>query len=175
MNYIFEFAKKEEISEIFNLYKERVQWMEDNGLHQWNETDYLNNYQESYFEGQLKNKQLFVLKESDTNRVVAAAVLLDKDSRWEKDTGGTAYYIHNLVTACDVRGAGTQMLKELEKLAASHGKDYIRLDSTEGHDFLNRYYESKGYEAVGHCVDRLYHGILRQKRVDCENDFGGML
>ena len=37
MNYVFELAKKEEIPEIFSLYKERVQWMEDNGFHQWNE------------------------------------------------------------------------------------------------------------------------------------------
>ena len=163
MSYRFELAKKEEIPEILNLYKERVQWMDDNGFHQWNETDYLNTYQASYYEGHLEKGLLFVLKDKDTDKIAAAAVLLEQDPRWPKDTKGTAYYIHNLVTACETRGAGTQMLKSLEKLAADRGKDYIRLDCTEGHEFLNQYYETKGYEAVGSCVDKLYRGILRQK------------
>ena len=47
MSYIFETAKKEEIPEIFDLYKERVQWMDDNGIRQWNDTDYLNTYTEA--------------------------------------------------------------------------------------------------------------------------------
>ena len=164
MNYIFELAKKEELPEILNLYKERVQWMDDNGFHQWNETDYLNTYQEPYFQGHLEEELLFVLRDRDTNKIAAAAVLLEKDPRWGKDIEGTAYYVHNLVTACETRGAGTQMLKCLEKLAANRGKDYIRLDCTEGHEFLNQYYESRGYEVVGSCVDELYRGILRQKR-----------
>lgn len=58
MNYVFELAKKEEIPEIFSLYKERVQWMEDNGFHQWNETDYLNTYQEPYFEGHVEKERI---------------------------------------------------------------------------------------------------------------------
>ena len=164
MSYIFETAKKEEIPEIFDLYKERVQWMDDNGIRQWNDTDYLNTYTEAYFESHLEKGLLFVLKDSDSGKIKAAAVLLEEDARWGDIAEGSAYYVHNLVTACDVRGAGKQMLKELEKLAASRGKDYIRLDGTLGHDFLNQYYESRGYEAVGECVDGLYHGVLRQKK-----------
>ena len=164
MNYVFELAKKEEIPEIFSLYKERVQWMENNGFHQWNETDYLNTYQEPYFEGHLEKERLFVLRDSASDKIAAAAVLLEQDPRWPEDMEGTAYYVHNLVTGCETRGAGTQMLKYLEKLAADRGKDYIRLDCTEGHEFLNQYYEARGYNVVGSCVDKLYHGILRQKR-----------
>lgn len=164
MSHIFETAKKEEIPEIFDLYKERVQWMDDNGIRQWNDTDYLNTYTEAYFESHLEKGLLFVLKDSDSGKIKAADVLLEEDARCGDIAEGSAYYVHNLVTACDVRGAGKQMLKELEKLAASRGKDYIRLDSTLGHDFLNQYYESRGYEAVGECVDGLYHGVLRQKK-----------
>lgn len=164
MSYIFETAKKEEIPEILNLYRERVQWMDDNGIRQWNDTDYLNTYTEAYFEKHLEKNLLFILRDSDTGKIKAAAVLLEEDARWAGTAEGSAYYVHNLVTACDVRGAGKQMLKELEKLAASRGKDYIRLDSTLGHEFLNKYYESRGYKAVGECVDGLYHGVLRQKK-----------
>lgn len=124
----------------------------------------LNIYTEAYFENHQEKGLLFVLKDPDTGKIKAAAVLLEEDACWGDTAERPAYYVHNLVTACDVRGAGKQMLKELEKLAASSGKDYIRLDSTLGHDFLNQYYESCGYKAVGECVDGLYHGVLRQKK-----------
>ena len=71
MNYVFELAKKEEIPEIFSLYKERVQWMEDNGFHQWNETD----YQEPYFEGHVEKERLFVLRDSAADKIAAATTL----------------------------------------------------------------------------------------------------
>ena len=75
MNYVFELVKKEEIPEIFSLYKERVQWMEDNGFHQWNETDYLNTYQELYFEGHVEKERLFVLRDSAADKIAAATTL----------------------------------------------------------------------------------------------------
>ena len=93
MSYIFELAKKEDLPEILNLYKERVQWMDDNGFHQWNETDYLNTYQKPYFEGHLEKELLFVLRDSDTDKIAAAAVLLEHDPRWSEDMKGTAYYV----------------------------------------------------------------------------------
>ena len=77
-----------------------------------------------------------------------------------------------VLSACD----GTPSTKELdeqhqaflekaEEYTASRGKQYLRLDSAVGNKTLEDYYESRGYRTVGTCVDGLYEGILRQKKL----------
>ena len=67
--------------------------------------------------------------------------------------------------SCKVKGAGRQMLAELEKVTASRGRKYIRLDCSDDNPFLNQYYQSQGYEKNGLCQDGPYKGIRREKRV----------
>lgn len=164
MKYTFKAAKKEEIPEIFSLYLERIQWMDDKGIQQWNNNGYLEVYTETYYEEQQKNGRLFVLKD-DAGKCVAAAVLLDEDARWEEIEKQSSCFVHNLVTSCKVKGAGRQMLAELEKVTASRGRKYIRLDCSDDNPFLNQYYQSQGYEKNGFCQDGPYKGIRREKRV----------
>lgn len=47
MEYIFQPAAPQEA--VFHLYEQRVSWMNEKGLHQWNDTDYLNAYPISYY------------------------------------------------------------------------------------------------------------------------------
>lgn len=185
MNYILGLAKKEEIPKIFDLYRKRIDWMNKKGIRQWNMTDYLSIYPMAYYEEHCKNGGLFVLREEQTEQVVAAAVLLDQDERWTGefqednvehdlveenvfDQLAPASYIHNLVTACDVKGAGKQMIQALEELAVSRGKKYMRLDCAQGQEFLNQYYEALGYHPAGAFTDGSYHGIRREKNIHKE-------
>ena len=49
MGYDFRLAKNNEIDTIFSLYKKRIQWMDKSGIQQWNITNYLEEYQISYY------------------------------------------------------------------------------------------------------------------------------
>ena len=60
---------------------------------------------------------------------------------------------------------GTVFLEEAEKYTKAQGKAYMRLDSAIGNETLERYYVSRGYTEAGRCVDGLYKGILRQKKL----------
>lgn len=44
MEIIFRKARIEEMEEIYNLYVERIKWMDENGIRGWNTTNYLARY-----------------------------------------------------------------------------------------------------------------------------------
>ncbi len=161
MAYVFQEATSEEIEMIFELYKKRITWMDDVGIHQWNVTDYLRAYPIDYYSEQQRLGNLYVLK--DNNMIVGAVVLLESDNRWLDRTAASAYYVHNLVTSPDIPGAGRVMLAEVEKLAARSGKLYLRLDCAVDNAFLNEYYAKMGFVVAGHCEEGAYVGNRREK------------
>lgn len=128
-------------------------------------TDYLEVYPAAYYRKLEENGNLFVLENRTDQRIVGAVVLLSEDERWREKKGEKAYYIHNLVTSVSAAGAGKQLLREVETMAVSEGKEYLRLDCAVDNPVLNEYYESMGYETAGHCQDGPYYGVRREKRL----------
>lgn len=165
MNYLFRYATKSDITSIFKLYENRIKWMDKKGLKQWNTTDYLRVYPLDYFQKQLEDKHLYIIEDIVCNKIIGAAVLLHKDIRWDNAEAENAYYIHNLVTDICRKGIGKIILKEIENLALSEQKTYIRLDCSVDNAFLNNYYEALEYFSVGQCKDGLYIGIKREKKL----------
>ena len=164
MNYTFQSAQADEITDIFSLYLTRIQWMNEQNIDQWNNNGYLECYPIAYYEKQQKAGRLYTLKEAESGKLAAAAVLYEQDDRWlEKQD--SAYYIHNLVTALGVKGAGKQMICALENFAVIQGKAYMRLDCTIDNAFLNSHYESQGYTEAGSCQDGVYLGTRREKKL----------
>lgn len=159
--YIFREIKKEEIPQFFSLIRQRIAWMEQQGIRQWNDTGYEEEYPQAYYEAHRQKGQLFVLEDPDTGEIVSGGVLKEEDDRWPDEA--SAVYLHNFASSITERGAGSIFLQYAEAYAASKGKGYFRLDSPEGNQILERYYGSRGYTAVGTCMDGLYKGILRQK------------
>lgn len=156
-------ASASEVEQVFALYGKRIQWMDESGIEQWNVADYLSIYPCSYYAGQQSAGNLYVLREN--GRVAGAAVLLQQDERWSGKEEIPAYYVHNLVTALDAKGAGKRILCETEKLALEQGKDCVRLDCDVTNEALNQYYESLGFEKMGRCEEGGYVGYLREKKL----------
>ena len=159
-NYIFRQAKKEEIRAVFDLIMDRVAWMDQVGIRQWNMTKYDQRYPLSYYEQRRQMEELFVL-EDGTGKILAVGALLHEDERWP--VSDSAYYLHHLASRVDARGAGSRFLQLAEEYTKGMGKRYMRLDSAVGNAALEHFYTSRGYVAAGFCKDGLYEGILRQK------------
>lgn len=164
MKYVFRLARETEIPAIFELYVRRVQWMDEVGIHQWNETDYLSAYPEAYYREELQNGNLFVL-EDEAGTLCGAVVLLQDDERWEEEPEQRALYVHNLVTDRKQAGAGKAILRETENLAQERGLQAVRLDCAVENRALNAWYEGQGYFPAGFCTDGPYHGQRREKRI----------
>ena len=162
--YVFRAIRMDEIGDMFSLIMSRVRWMDEVGIRQWNVTKYDEVYPPSYYESHAKDKEVFVLAERDTDRIVCAAVLKREDDRWPVDDV-RALYLHNFASELGSKGAGSVFLDLAEKYAKEQGMEYFRLDSADDNERLARYYTERGYVAVGECIDGLYSGILRQKKL----------
>ena len=178
MAYILRPAAAGDIDAVFALFERRVDWMNQRDIHQWNDTDYLNEYPKTYYQQQRELGNLYVLTDNADGAVAGAVVLLQSDDRWLDRAGSPAYYVHNLVTDPAARGAGRELLAQAEKLAVGHGKRFMRLDCAVDNAFLNRYYEGMGYLPAGTCEDGAYQGVWREKvlpavesaeKTDCGN------
>lgn len=161
MAYTLRPAAAGDIDAVFALFEQRVDWMNRQSIHQWNDTDYLNVYPKTYYQQQRELGNLYVLVDNTDGAVAGAVVLLQSDDRWLDRAGSPAYYVHNLVTDPAVRGAGRELLAQAERLAVGHGKRFMRLDCAVDNAFLNGYYESMGYLPAGTCQTRAIAGRRR--------------
>ena len=159
--YVFRQARADEVKKIFDLIMGRVAWMDQVGIHQWNDTKYDERYPLSYYEMRRQKGELFVLAQGE--ELLCVGALFHEDERWPDPEN--AYYLHHFASATTQKGMGTVFLEEAEKYTKAQGKAYMRLDSAIGNETLERYYESRGYTEAGRCVDGLYKGILRQKKL----------
>ena len=165
MRYSFIKAHEEDVQDVYGLIATRVKWMDDNNIIQWNTTDYLNVYPLTYYQQHQREGRLFKMVNSDTGRLLGVMVLVDVDTRWPGYEAMDSFFVHNFATVPGENGIGSLMLKEAENYAIINGKSYLRLDCPSHSQILNAYYEAKGYIHVGSCVDGLYRGKLREKRL----------
>ena len=162
--FIFREMCKNEVPVVFDLILSRIQWMDERRIKSWNTTNYTERYPISYYLRKTEQHEMFALVDQETDRILCAGVLKQEDDRWQDKH--PAIYVHNLVSAIDVKGAGSVFLRFAEDYARSIGKDYLRLDSIEGNPKITAYYERLGFCAAGKCTDGDYHGILREKRLN---------
>ena len=97
------------------LVEQRVTWLETKRIEQWARSHYLSRYNLAYFENAARLGRLWGLFED--SRLVASAVLLDKDPRWKGFEDAPAWYVHNLASAVDKPGAGAEFLHRAEMKA----------------------------------------------------------
>lgn len=164
MEYRLEKATPNDVASVFSLVEARIHWMDVMGIKQWNTTGYLEVYPLDYYVEQQEQGNLYVLYTKD-NDIVSAVVLLNDDDRWNDRAETSAFYVHNLVSDVAKHGAGSILLQEVEKIAKQYGKEYIRLDCAVNNTFLNRYYEKRGYMLAGSCIDGMYVGNRREKKL----------
>ncbi|RSD29571.1 GNAT family N-acetyltransferase [Mesobacillus subterraneus] len=166
MEYIFMSADASVLEDVYALIDQRIAWMDEVGIRQWNVTNYWDAYPKSYYVHQMNLGNLYILKKAEDNKVVGAIVLLEEDSRWNDCSDVSAYYLHNFVTDSRVKGAGEIILESVHELAVRNKKTRVRLDCAIDNVRLNHYYENKGYVFAGQCADGPYIGNKREKRLE---------
>ena len=143
------------------LIQDRIRWMDEQGLAQWNKFDYLEVFPPAYFRESIEDGVVYVAVENGVT--VGAVVLPETDDFWSDNT--PALYIHHLVGASDVHGVGRALIDFAERLARSRNIHALRLDCQSTNDGLNGYYARLGFEPKGTCADGPYTGTRREKRL----------
>lgn len=164
MNFLFTPASPADMEAVYALIDRRIHWMDEVGIRQWNVTDYWGVYPRGHYIEQMEKGRLFVYKSAD-GHVLGTAVLYESDERWEGVPDVPAYYVHHLATEIGIKGVGRFILREIESLARQSGKSCVRLDCADDNPRLNRYYEEAGYRICGRCIDGIYTGNLREKKL----------
>lgn len=157
-------AVPEDLQAVCDIVQERIDWMNEKGIRQWNVTDYWGRYPVSHYAGLIDKQEMYVLKD-EKDYIIGTVTYFSVDDRWPEDIPGDAWYLHHLATRVAYRGAGEMILKMTEDLARSVGKEYLRLDCADDNTFLNGYYGRQGYELRGTCADGLYTGVCREKKL----------
>ncbi len=163
MDYTFEPARTSDLERVYELIDQRIRWMDEVGIRQWNVTDYWGVYPKEHYMACLERGELYVMRRKRDGLPVGVAVLYESDPRWEDAPAANACYLHHFATDLTEKGIGTKMLNAMETLAARKGKSFLRLDCSIDNPKLNDYYQRAGYEPAGHCIDGVYHGTRREK------------
>ncbi len=142
---IFREGTLADVDKALELIRQRVDWLAQRGLRQWNDGSYLQVYNREYFSERARSGELWVFAEAPGEResLLAVCVLTEKDPRWDDDR--SACYVHNLATAPGNPGLGRSFLADLASLAARWGKRSLRLDCGVDSLVLNEYYRSAGF------------------------------
>lgn len=152
-------AEKEDIQAIMHILEERCNWFKENGIDQW-ANNYLEKYNEDYFNDVMKNHKLYVVKQK--NKVIGVFLLKENDKiYWNNED--FAYYIHHLATKIGYTGIGTKILNFIEKLAKENSKKYIRLDCKKSNVELNRYYQKQGFIYKGSGEEPYSHNLWEKE------------
>ena len=161
--YQFREIRREEIPKMLEIILDRMKWMDEVGIRQWNVTEYDRVYPLSYYEERWREGELFVLVERESEQIVCVGALKKEDDRWRDQA--PALYLHHFATKRGAKGVGRIYLQYAEALILRRGMTLFRLDSADDNEALARYYEALGFLPVGTCIDGLYTGILREKRL----------
>ena len=118
-------ALPQDLNAILGLIRQRIAWMDQKGLEQWNKTDYFSAFPPEYFAQAIREGHIYVLCTKEPRRVIGLISLKEEDSYWPKDNKNCCY-MHNLATNAAFPGAGRALLGHCEEQARRWGKEYLR-------------------------------------------------
>ena len=163
MQYQFRQARAGDVDDIIAIIQDRIDWMDREGLYQWNKTHYMQRYPREYFLERIGAGEFYLAL--DGENPVGVMALLTDDPRWEGEQPKNCYYVHHLAAKVSAKGAGKQMLGFCEELSRREGRSVVRLDCQQGNEKLNAFYEVLGYRYVGPMVEGEYEGFKREKQL----------
>ena len=76
-NCIFRAMGPEEAPRMIELVRERIAWMDREGLQSWNTSDYLEIYPQDYYEERAREGVLFALARASDGKILCAGALLE--------------------------------------------------------------------------------------------------
>ena len=155
-----ELAKKNDITSIIEILKQRCDWFRENNIKQWTDDYYIDRYNFDYFSKEMNINKLYVVRINE--EIVGVFLLKDEDKTYWNDNKN-AYYIHHLATKVQHKGLGKKILKFIVDLAKENGKMCIRIDCMKNNEKLNKYYLSKGFVLKGSGEVPYKHNLLEME------------
>lgn len=143
-------AEIEDLNIVIDIFRNAINEMDDNNIHQWDETYPAN----TILEQDILKKQMYVGVKEDT--IVSVLVVNDefdnqyKNGNWEYDNERFAI-IHRLCVnpIYQNQKVGKNTMIMIENLLQEEGIQSIRLDAFSLNPYALKMYETLGYKKVG--------------------------
>ena len=158
--YTIQLARKEEIDDILNLYKERTAWFKEKGINQWQK--YLEHHNKNEFLDAINQKQFFLICQNNT---ILACFEISEESKLWNENNNDSYYIYKIVTKVDIKNLGKLIFDICEKIAKSNNKKYLKIDCLKRNLKLNEIYNSHDFKFVKTDTQDYYTFNLRKRTV----------
>ena len=95
MDYVFQKATIDDLSQIYDLINARMDWMVKKGIKQWDKEHYWSVFPKSHYQKQVELGNMYVIKTG--NEVMGAVVLYEQDELWIGDENIDSFYLHHLI------------------------------------------------------------------------------
>lgn len=161
--YSIQLAEKNDLEDFHKIIVSRCKWLESNKINQWKTLSYPVRYNIPYFEKQMEENKLFVVKKGKS--ILGGFLLKEEDSKYWSDCNKVkAYYIHHFATKIGEKGLGKIMIAFAIKEAKKNKKEYLRLDCVAHNQKLNNYYQELGFEYIGNIqINNLIENLWQMK------------
>ena len=141
----FRTAKKEDLARMKAMYRRLYEYMEENGIHIWD--DY---YPCELLEDDIEKEQLYGLfleEQPIAGFALCTANNGENHVQWE-DPKGTALYMERLGVAVEHlrRGYASEMLQKAVEVAGAQGVEYLRLFAAASNPVSLALYRKNGFQ-----------------------------
>lgn len=165
--YVFRRMTVEEADRAFELVLDRISWMNEKGIKQWNTNHYEEVYPLEHYQLTAQLGNAYLLQDPDDGNMVCFGLIAyeDEEENWDEDA--SALYLHTFVSDRNYPGAGSVFLEHLEELARQQGLAYLRLDCDKRNRKLQEYYESHEFYPVDYFSlgEDIYEGVMMEKEL----------
>lgn len=142
LNYVFRLATLQDLESIYSLIQERVDWMQEAHISQWDEY-FLHHSIEEWKEAIEKN-EFYVVEDAG---VILGGVQIQFVDEYFWDNSRNVY-IKKLCCRVGTRKVGSFIIEEVKKIARVKELNKIRLECLSTNLDLNQIYESYGFRLI---------------------------
>lgn len=154
-------ANIDDLNEILNLFKERIDWFKQNNINQW--LKYFELHSKLEFSDIIQNSNYFVMVQ---NNKIIAGFEVSCDSKYWRDYSNDSYYLYKVVTKVGNKNIGNLVFEICKYFCKINNKKYLRLNCISSNKKLNEIYEKYHFHFVKQIKDNEYLYSLREYIVE---------
>lgn len=143
-------AQLRDVGTIWMLRSDRAEWIADRGSDQWSDAGLDQAEFVERVRTSIESGETWVLLDRGD---LLGTIALDQwatPGLWSAEELGEALVVHRMITSRNAagRGLGAELLRHADRIAATQGLEWIRLDAWTSNTALHRYYRQHGFRHV---------------------------
>lgn len=160
-------AQLRDVGAIWMMRSDRAEWIADRGSDQWSDAGLDRDEFVDRVRTSIASGETWVLLEGGD---LLGTIALDQwatPGLWSEEELSDALIVHRMITSRNAagRGIGSALLRHADRIAATQGLKWLRLDAWTSNYALHRYYQKQGFRHVRTVVHDSPSAALFERQV----------